>query len=80
MPKLRAKKRGHHRSGDRGLPGPQPLEHRSTMDVAAFRFVPKTRSKLGAAGSIWRGAATKRMRGDFYKKIAADDRTSAAAW
>ena len=38
------------------------------------------KSKPSEAGSIWEGAATKWVRGDFYGKVAANDMTSAATW
>ena len=40
----------------------------------------KTKSKPSAAGSIWKGAATEWMSGDFCKKVAANDMPSAATW
>lgn len=41
------------------------LEYQNTIDAVAFRFVPKTKPKPGAAGSVWKEAATECVRRDF---------------
>ena len=56
------------------------LEHRNTIDAAAFRFAAKTKPKPSAAGSVWRGGATECVRDDFCKKVVANDMQSATTW
>ena len=35
------------------------MKYRNSIDAVVFRFAPKTKSKPGAAGSIWKGGATE---------------------
>lgn len=43
------------------------LKSKNNMDATTFRFVHKTKSKPSVAGSIWKGTATKWVRGDLKK-------------
>ena len=43
------------------------VKHQNTIDSRFSRFAPETKSKPSAAGSIWKGAAAKWVRGDLKK-------------